>query len=142
MPRSSPRRVAAATGGSLLPVSTFRLISALRCVLTEVNSGGRMDAGSVDASAAFVAALGQVAADRRIPDFGIVLQADVPPPTPARAPARDAGKGGGPRTVVLLCPAEDARRPPRIDSFAIGVTSAEEWIVAPSAWAAAGAEVA
>ncbi|MGH3871965.1 MAG: hypothetical protein ACRDSR_10700 [Pseudonocardiaceae bacterium] len=38
----------------------------------------------------------------------------------------------------MLCPTEDARQPPRIGSHAIGMTNAEEWIMAPSAWSSAG----
>ncbi|WP_219414066.1 BREX system serine/threonine kinase PglW [Pseudonocardia nigra] len=140
----------------------------------------------VDVSAAFVGALRQVAAQRRITDFGLVLRADAPD-ADARArsnlhrvvdaaweqlerewserdvlvldqltplgryaggpallnrvldAARVAGRNGGPRTVVLLCPAEDGRQPPRIDGHAIGIESAEEWIVAPSSWTSASA---
>jgi hypothetical protein len=55
------------------------------------------------------------------------------------ASARVAGRDGGPRTVVLLCPAEDGRQPPRIGTHGIGMTSAEEWIAAPASWTAAAA---
>jgi hypothetical protein len=143
----------------------------------------------VDVSAAFVMALREVAAQRRITDFGVVLRADAPDAdarsrtnlqrvvdaawelleqqwsgqqilvldglTPLGrydggasllnrllAGARVAGRGGGSRTVVLLCPAEDSRHAPRIGSHAIGMTSAEEWIVAPSGWSTAGSGAA
>jgi hypothetical protein len=138
----------------------------------------------VDVSAAFIGALRQVATQRRIADFGLVLRADAPD-ADARAAknlervareawellerewaerdvlvldqltplaryaggtallnrlldsARVAGRNEGPRSIVLLCPAEDARQPPRIDSHAIGMQSAEEWIIAPAGWTAA-----
>ena len=143
----------------------------------------------VDVSAAFVMALREVAAQRRITDFGVVLRADAPDAdarsrtnlqrvvdaawelleqrwsgqqilvldglTPLGrydggasllnrllAGARVAGRDGGSRTVVLLCPAEDSHHAPRIGSHAIGMTSAEEWIVAPSGWSAAGSGAA
>lgn len=135
----------------------------------------------VDASAAFVAALRDVARDRRITDFSVVLRADAPDAEPrartnldrvvaqawsrleaewsaadvlvldALTPfgryaggmsvlarlldaARRAGRDGGPRTIVLLCPAQDQQQAPRIGPEAVGLTTPEEWIVAPSAW--------
>jgi hypothetical protein len=48
--------------------------------------------------------------------------------------ARQAGRDGGPRTLVLLCPAQDEQQAPRIGTEAVGLTTAEEWIVTPSAW--------
>jgi hypothetical protein len=136
----------------------------------------------VDASAAFVEALREVARSRRIADFGVVLRADAPG-ADARARtnlqrvideawtmlarqwsqaevllldaltpfgryaggmkvlnmllenARQAGRAGGPRTLVLLCPAENEKQEPRIGEFAVGLTSAaDEWIVASSTW--------
>lgn len=136
---------------------------------------------AVDASAAFVAALREVARERRITDFSVVLRADAPDAEQrartnldrvvadawvrlaevwnatdvlvldALTPlgryaggmalldrlldsARRAGRDGGPRTVVLLCPGQDEQQAPRIGSEAVGLTTAEEWIVAPSAW--------
>lgn len=50
------------------------------------------------------------------------------------AAAREAGRGGGPRTVVLLCVAADERTAPHVDDAAIGMVSGEEWLVATSAW--------
>lgn len=50
---------------------------------------------------------------------------------------RQAGRDGGPRTVVLLCPAQDEQLAPRIGAQAIGLTTAEEWIIAPSSWTSA-----
>lgn len=143
----------------------------------------------LDVSAAFVLALREVAAQRRIADFDVVLRADAPDAdTRARAnlqrvvdaawerleqqwadhevlvldqltplarygggtallnrvlaAARSAGRSGGPRTVVLLCPAEDGRQAPRIGTHAIGLESGEEWIAAPSSWTSSNADVA
>lgn len=143
----------------------------------------------LDVSAAFVAALRDEAAQRRITDFGVVLRADAPDAdarsranlqrvvdaawgtleqqwsehevlvldqlTPlgryaggaallnrVLASARTAGRDDGPRTVVLLCPAEDGRQAPRIGTHAIGMTSAEEWIIAPAGWTAVAPDVA
>lgn len=137
----------------------------------------------VDVSAAFVAALREVARERRIADFSVVLRADAPDAdqrartnlakvveeawTRLRVTwssaevlvldgltplgrygggmavlgqlldgARNAGRDGGPRSVVLLCPAQDEQDPPHIGSETIGLTSREEWIIAPSAWTA------
>ncbi|GEL17300.1 BREX system serine/threonine kinase PglW [Pseudonocardia asaccharolytica] len=145
---------------------------------------GLVGAEVVDASAAFVSALREIARERRIADFGVVLRADAPDADPrARAnlqrvvdeawvrlrdgwdaadvlvldaltpfgrypggvavldrlldAARRAGRDGGPRTVVLLCPAQDEQQAPRIGAQAVGLTTAEEWIVAPARWTAA-----
>ncbi|WP_300007723.1 BREX system serine/threonine kinase PglW [Pseudonocardia sp.] len=138
----------------------------------------------VDASAAFVGALREVARERRISDFDVVLRADAPDAdsrartnlgrviaqawdrlestwmaqpvllldalTPfgryeggmalldrLLAAARTAGRDGGPRTLVLLCPAQDEQQPPRIGTHVVGLTTGEEWVVAPSRWATA-----
>jgi len=48
--------------------------------------------------------------------------------------ARRAGRDGGPSALVLLCPAEDERQPPRIGNHAVGLVTPEEWIVGTSAW--------
>lgn len=55
------------------------------------------------------------------------------------AAARTAGRDGGPRTLVLLCPAQDEREPPRIGPRVIGLTTGEEWVAAPVGWATAAA---
>ncbi|MGQ0480074.1 MAG: BREX system serine/threonine kinase PglW [Pseudonocardia sp.] len=135
----------------------------------------------VDASSAFVTALREVARDRRIADFDVVLRADAPDADPrartnlnrvvdeawqrlslvwtsaevlvldgltpfGRYPggaaqlnrlldgARRAGRDGGPRTLILLCAARDENEPPRIGTEAIGLETAQEWVVAPSSW--------
>jgi hypothetical protein len=140
----------------------------------------------VDVSTAFVEALRDVARDRRITDFSVVLRADAPDAEPrartnldrvvgeawtrlterwasadvlvldALTPfgryaggaavlarlldhARRAGRDGGPRTVVLLCPAQDEHQPPRIGTETVGLVSPEEWVVAPSAWTSTAA---
>lgn len=139
----------------------------------------------VDASAGFVGALREVARERRIADFGVVLRADAPDAdsrartnlarvvdeawqkleaqwagtevlvldglTPfgryaggmavldrVLGAARRAGRPRGPRTAVLLCAAQDEQLAPRIGTEAIGLVTAEEWVVAPSSWAARG----
>ncbi len=56
--------------------------------------------------------------------------------------ARQAGREGGPSTLVLLCPAEDEREHPRIGNHVVGLVTTEEWIVATSAWLTAVAGVA
>lgn len=48
--------------------------------------------------------------------------------------ARQAGRDGGPSALVLLCPAEDERQPPRIGPHAVGLVTPEEWVVGTSAW--------
>ena len=48
--------------------------------------------------------------------------------------ARQAGRGGGPSALVLLCPAEDERQPPRIGAHVVGLVTPEEWVVTTSAW--------
>ncbi|MDQ3988272.1 MAG: hypothetical protein M3291_03555, partial [Actinomycetota bacterium] len=42
--------------------------------------------------------------------------------------ARRAGRDGGPSALVLLCPAEDERQPPRIGGHAVGLVTPEEWV--------------
>ncbi|MGI8814862.1 MAG: hypothetical protein ACR2G2_06115 [Pseudonocardia sp.] len=41
--------------------------------------------------------------------------------------------------MILLCAAHDEHEPPRIGTEAVGLESAEEWLVAPSSWASAPA---
>ena len=48
--------------------------------------------------------------------------------------ARMAGRDGGPKALVLLCPAEDERQPPRIGPHAVGLVTPEEWLIATGAW--------
>ncbi len=48
--------------------------------------------------------------------------------------ARRDGRDGGPRTVVLLCPAGDEHQAPHVDGEAVGMVSGEEWLVATRAW--------
>lgn len=55
--------------------------------------------------------------------------------------ARGAGRDGGPTAVVLLCTAADEQVAPHVDHAAIGMVSAEEWLVATQEWLA-GADAA
>lgn len=48
--------------------------------------------------------------------------------------ARNAGRDGGPSSLVLLCVAADERAAPHVDRAAIGMVSSEEWLVASPAW--------
>ncbi len=48
--------------------------------------------------------------------------------------ARRGGRDGNPRTVVLLCAATDARRPPRIGGQPVVLLGREEWVVADPGW--------
>ncbi|GAA4535324.1 BREX system serine/threonine kinase PglW [Pseudonocardia xishanensis] len=162
-------------------VVTFRRS---RWAPTSVHIAAVTGAEVVDASAAFVRTLRAVAAERRIPDFGVVLRADAPD-ADARAQgnlgrlvgeawerldqewaqadvlvlddltafarhdagtallnrlldaARRGGRERGPRVLVLLVAAANEQDAPRIGDQAVGLVTSEEWIVAPSSWAAA-----
>lgn len=46
------------------------------------------------------------------------------------------GAGVGPRVVMVLCATQDEQEPPRIGARAVGLETGEEWVVAPSSWAA------
>ncbi|MGH3802327.1 MAG: hypothetical protein ACRDTD_19760, partial [Pseudonocardiaceae bacterium] len=48
--------------------------------------------------------------------------------------ARRAERDGGPSALILLCPAEDERQPPRVGAHAVGLVTPEEWVVATRAW--------
>jgi hypothetical protein len=56
--------------------------------------------------------------------------------------ARRGGRNRGPRTVILLCAAQDEHEAPRIGTQAVGLETSEEWVIAPSSWSRAATTVA